>query len=76
KTAKVPDDLDLSHNPPFTYVVGRMYKWNDWSMANNFRSAVRMYTRGGHTWVEFVPKSLWDKHPEYFRLQGGKRIKP
>lgn len=76
KVVRVPDDLNLSYSPPFMYVVGRMYKWNDWSMANNFRSAVRMYTRGGHTWVEFVPASLWETHPEYFRLQGGKRIKP
>jgi len=75
-SASVADDLSVTYNPAFMYVTGRLYKFGDWSMANSFRTAVMLYTRGGHTWVEFVPAELWDQHPEYFRMQGGRRIKP
>lgn len=74
--AAVPDDLNVVHNPPFMYATGRMNRWGDWSLANGFRTAIKLFTRGGHTWVEYVPASLWETHPEYFRMQGGQRIQP
>lgn len=76
KTVSVPDDLNVTYQPPFMYVAGRMYTWGDWSLANSFRKALRLYSTGGHTWNEAVPITLWDQHPEYFRMQGGRRIRP
>ncbi len=75
-TVSVPDDLNVTHRPPFMYVAGRMYTWGDWSIANSFRKASRLFSAGGHTWCQAVPDSLWEEHPEYFRMQGGQRIRP
>jgi len=57
KTVAIPDDLSFTHAPPFMYVAGRMYNWGDWSMANSFRKAVKVYSQGGHTWdvVDDIP---------------------
>ena len=76
KTLSVPDGLAVTHEPPFMYVAGRMYTYGDWSMANSFRKAVKVYSQGGHTWDVAVPAALYDQHPEYFRMQGGVRIRP
>ena len=76
KTVSVPDTLNVTHQPPFMYVAGRMYTLGDWSLANSFRKAARLFSTGGHTWDPAVPVDLWEKHPEYFRMQGGKRIRP
>ena len=75
-TIRVPVDLNSTYKPPFMYVAGRMYTWGDWSLANSFRKAARIYSTGGHTWDEAVPETLWEKHPEYFRMQGGQRVRP
>lgn len=75
-TISVPDDLDLTYNPLFIYAIGRMTGLGDWSMANGFRSSVMIYTEGGHTWCTFVSSNLWETHPEYFQMRGGKRVKP
>jgi hypothetical protein len=72
----VPDDLNVTHDPQFLYVAGRMYTYGDWSIANGFRKAVRVFATGGHTWDVAVPADLWDSHPEYFRMQAGVRINP
>ncbi len=76
KTVAVPDDLQYMHEPAFMYVAGRLYTWGDWSLANSFRKAARLFSTGGHTWNEAVPVSMWQEHPEYFRMQGGVRIRP
>lgn len=76
KTVSVPDDLNFTHTPIFMYVHGSMHHWGDWSLANSYRDAVPIYSGGGHTWDKAVPPSLWKEHPEYFRMQGGKRIQP
>jgi len=76
KTISVADDLNVTYQPPFMYVHGRMYTLGDWSMANSFRKAVKLYSQGGHTWDVAVPTSLYKTHPEYFRMQGGVRIEP
>lgn len=76
ENVSVPGDLDVTHRPPFMYVAGRMYTWGDWSIANSFRKALRIFSSGGHTWNEAVPVSLWEEHPEYFRMQGRVRVRP
>jgi hypothetical protein len=76
KTVALPDDLDVTYEPPFMYVHGRFAGDGDWSMANSFRCAAKVFTAGGHTWVYGVPATLFDTHPEYFVMHGGKRVKP
>jgi hypothetical protein len=82
KTVAVPDDLKVTDRPPFVAAHGAQFdqlfiqQLFDWSMANNFRCAVNIFSRGGHTWSEFVPASLWDTHPVYFRMKDGKRVQP
>lgn len=76
KNVSMPDDLNITYEPPLMFMHGCMTGWGDWSMANGFRSAVRIYTVGGHTWVYGVPASLFATHPEYFVMRDGKRVKP
>jgi hypothetical protein len=76
KTVAVPDGLNVTYEPPFMYVHGRFVNQGDWSLANSFRCAAKLFSAGGHTWVYGVPAKLYDTHPEYFVMQGGKRIKP
>jgi len=72
----VPDDLSIESTPAFAYGHGR-YLYGvgtPASLANNFRTSVRIYTAGGHTWNVWVPYAKnKDTHPEYFGLIGGKR---
>jgi hypothetical protein len=76
KNAAVADDLDISYEPHVLYAGGRIDSFGEWSLANNFRTAMRNYSGGGHTWDHFVPAELWDEHPEYFRMKSGERPKP
>ena len=75
KTVSVPDDLDVTYEPPFMYVHGRMNNWGDWSMANSCRTAIKCFTMGGHTWGPSIPQTLYDEHPEYFVMVNGERRK-
>jgi len=72
----VPDDLNVESTPAFAYGHGR-YLYGaatPASLANNFRTSVRIYTAGGHTWNVWVPYAEHkDTHPDYFALIGGKR---
>jgi hypothetical protein len=63
KTVAVPDDLDVTYEPPFMYVHGRFVNQGDWSLANSFRCAAKLFSAGGHTWVYGVPAQLYDTHP-------------
>jgi len=72
----VPDDLDVTVQPIFAYGHGRyLYGVNTpGSFANNFRTAVKMKTFGGHSWPVWVPVKKYGKtHPEYFYFDGKKR---
>ena len=76
KNLTVPDDLKVESTPAFAFGHGRyLYgAGNPASLANNFRTSVRIYTAGGHTWNVWVPyKKYRDTHPEYFGMLGGKR---
>jgi hypothetical protein len=75
KTVSVPDNLNVTYEPPMMFMHGRMDSWGDWSMANSFRTAVKMFA-AGETWVNGVPAKLFKQHPEYFQMKGGKRVEP
>ncbi len=75
-TLSVPRDLDRTIVPVFAFSVGRdLYGVaTPASFANNFRSAIRMRTFGGHSYYSWVPaEKYFDEHPEYFALINGKR---
>ena len=76
QTVSVPDDLAVTFNPQFLFAHPRLVGLGDWSIVHGFRTTANLYSRGGHTWCTFVPATYWDTHPEYFRMSGGKRIKP
>ncbi len=73
KTVSVPNDLNVTYEPPFMYMQGRMFNWGDWSMANSFRVSIKAFGRGGHTWPAALPTALFKKHPECFVMKDGKR---
>ena len=73
KTVSIPDNLNVTYQPPFMYMQGRMFNWGDWSMANSFRVSIKAFGRGGHTWPAALPSALFKKHPECFVMQDGKR---
>jgi hypothetical protein len=78
--ASIADDLDLRVEPWIEYSFGYRVAWPakypEHQIANNHRMAVRFYTRGGHTWFDFVPPSLFATEPELFRLKSGRREMP
>lgn len=75
--AKLPDTLDITYEPSIGYSTGGFAGWDEWALANGFRNGLRCYPALDHTWDIFVPASLWDKHPEYFRMkEDGMREKP
>jgi len=73
----VPDDLAKTITPVFAYAHGR-YLYGirtPAAYANNWRTAVKAYTAGGHTWPVWVPYTKYfDDHPEYFALIGNARV--
>lgn len=76
-TLAVPSDLDRTIVPQFAYSEGRYLYGNGTpaSFANNFRTAIKMRTYGGHSYYGWLPADVYFKdHPEYFALVGGKRI--
>jgi hypothetical protein len=74
KTVAVPDDLNVTYEPPLMFMHGRMNNWGDWSMANSCRTAIKNFTMGGHTWGPSIPNALFDEHPDYFVMIKGQRL--
>ena len=74
----VPRDLDKKFEPWMMYHSNRLLYGDPRSepaaYANNYRVAVKLYSRGGHTYPVWVPASNYVRqHPEYFVLVNGKR---
>lgn len=71
----VPRNLDRTVVPVFAYSAGDLYGvGTPASFANNFRSALRLRSYGGHSYYDWVPAEKYFKdHPEYFALINGKR---
>ncbi|MCC7085062.1 MAG: DUF4838 domain-containing protein [Pirellulales bacterium] len=75
-TLAVPRGLDRTIVPVFAYSAGRdLYGvGTPASVANNFRTAVKLRTYGGHSYYSWLPAAKYFKeHPEYFALIDGKR---
>ncbi|MDD4872513.1 MAG: DUF4838 domain-containing protein [Kiritimatiellae bacterium] len=73
KNLSVPDDLNLTIQPLFAYGHGRLPYGTDTpgAFANNFRTAVKIMTFGGHSWPVWIPAKVYGKdHPEYFYFDG------
>ena len=78
RTITVPKNLDSEFVPWIMYHSNRLLYGDPRSepaaYANNYRSAVKMYSRGGHSYPVWVPTEKYFKeHPEYFVLLNGKR---
>ena len=76
KDVAVPDDLDRTVNPAFAYCHGRyLYGMGTpGSIANNFRTAVKVQSYGGHSYYGWVPEKKYSSaHPEYFALRRSAR---
>lgn len=77
RTLKVPS-TDLSYSPPFDYRVV-MYRdghpqEDEWDRRMKLGEVAAV--ESGHSWIETVPPSLYDDHPEWFALVDGKRVPP
>lgn len=74
ETVSVADDLDVTYEPPFMFMHGRMTGWGDWSLANHYRTAVKMWV-GCSTWQRILPPALYPEHPEFFLMNAaGERV--
>jgi len=74
----VAADLDETFEPWMMYHSNRLLYGDPRSepaaYANNYRSAVKLYSAGGHTLPRWVPtETYFADHPEYFTLVNGKR---
>lgn len=77
-TLFVPGDLDRSVIPAFAFIHGRYpYGFNTpAAIANNYRTAVKVLSYGGHCYYDWVPADKYfNEHPEYFAMIDGKRVK-
>lgn len=72
----VEPELDETLTPAFAYASPELYgRTSPAAILNNFRYSILIFSKGGHTWQEFVPvKKYFAEHPEYFALKGGKRL--
>ncbi len=78
RSITVAGDLNDTFEPWMAYHTNRVIYGDPRSepaaYANNYRMAVKLYTRGGHTYNVWVPSSeYFDEHPEYFALINGTR---
>ena len=77
-TITVPRNLQKTFVPAFGFCHGR-YPYGfgtPASIANNYRTAVKVLTMGGHSYYVWMnANKYFDKHPEYFALINGKRVK-
>ncbi|MDO9536859.1 MAG: DUF4838 domain-containing protein, partial [Thermoplasmata archaeon] len=78
KTANitVPANLNKTFNPAFAFVHGRYPygKNTPASIANNYRTAIKLLTLGGNGNPVWLPAEKYFKdHPEYFAMINGKR---
>ena len=70
--------INRMEDPPFDY---RMVMYRDrhpleeeWDRRMKLGEVAAVET--GHTWIETVPPSLYDEHPDWFALVDGKRVPP
>jgi len=70
----VPDNLHVAFNPAFAYAHGRyIYGAGPAAFANNFRTAIKIRSYGGHSYYPWVPTEKYGaSNPDYFAVINGK----
>ncbi len=75
KTMTVPADLNVSKTPLLRANTSHPAGGGFYDLAHNrFPRVDEMF--GGHTWERAIPAENFDKHPEFFALISGSRLKP
>ncbi|MCB1088151.1 MAG: DUF4838 domain-containing protein, partial [Verrucomicrobiae bacterium] len=76
QTVTVPGDLDVRKTPLLRLNTAHPAGGGFYDLAHNrFPRVDEVF--GGHTWERAVPPEIyWDKHPEFFALISGTRLKP
>lgn len=71
----VPEGLNVSKTPVLRFNTAHPASGGFYDLAHNrFPRVDEVF--GGHTWERAVPGELFAKHPEYFALISGARLKP
>lgn len=66
-------ELEITEKPGFLYRSIWGSNWSGRSVWKTFNGAGGVPLSMGHAWGQYVSKDLFDEHPEYFHLRGGKR---
>lgn len=75
KTMSLPADLNVNKTPLLRVNTSHPAGGGFYDLAHNrFPRVDEMF--GGHTWERAVPAENFDRHPEYFALISGSRLKP
>lgn len=75
KTTTVPEALNVTKTPLLRVNTAHPAGASFYDLAHNrFPRVDEMF--GGHTWERAVPAENFEKHPEYFALVSGSRLKP
>lgn len=75
KTMSVPVDLNVTKTPLLRLNTSHPAGGGFYDLAHNrFPRVDEVF--GGHTWERAVPAEMFEKHPEYFALINGVRLKP
>jgi len=75
KAVSVPGDLNVTKTPVLRVNTSHPAGGGFYDLAHNrFPRVDERF--GGHTWERAVPAELFEKHPEYFALINGQRLRP
>jgi hypothetical protein len=75
KTIAVPAELNVTQTPLLRLNTAHPAGGSFYDLAHHrFPRVDEVF--GGHTWERAVPAELFEKHPEYFALINGTRLKP
>jgi len=67
--------LNITDQPGFLYRSIWGSRWSGASLWKIWNGAGGIGMSMGHAWGRYVPRDLFDEHPEYFPLRGGERRK-
>ena len=70
----LPDGYVDRENPEFEFMAGRGIGTALDNIARGLYGPGSYHTYGGHTYPVALPRDLFQEHPEYFALRGGKRV--
>lgn len=67
------EKLDLTEKPGFLYRSIWGSQWSASTLWKTWNGAGGVPLSMGHSWGRYVPKDLFEMHPEYFQFRGGQR---